>query len=130
MSELSRTATQANQNNLTAESLDNCLHSNMDIDRILKPTKAKMVRSTIRHSRTVSKKITSTTKNTSPPSNPPATHVTYATVVTGSTSTSTLSPSDKNQELPENIQAMIEDAVQTCLNPYSSYPSGNHPIHD
>ena len=114
------------QTNLTEKSLGECLQGKIDVDRILKPSKAKMARATIRHSRSVRSKFGKSSQNSSPSSSPtPANHVSYATAVSASAATFTLTNPDNNPKLPENIQAMIDDAVHTKIS--QSQPS---PVND
>lgn len=75
------------------------------------------MRATIRHSYTVSSKFSSQPSPTFPNrAVVPAGHVMYATAVTSSTTSSTtLSSIDNSNKLPDNIQSMINDAVQAKL---------------
>ena len=110
--------------NLTTESLEACLQGNINIDKILSPTKAKMARATIRHSNAVREKYSpSTQKASTTVENAPTSQVTYATAVSGSTTSSTTISSMEAPKLPDNIKSMIDEAVQTKLN--QTHPPSN-----
>lgn len=110
---------------MSSDSIEKCLKGDLDIEKILKPTKAKLARSTLRHSRNVTKKYA---KINPPEDNDdvPTSHSqqSYAAAVTNSKQLNTMEHSNSlitNKPplvLNDDIRTYIDKAVQSKLQDY------------
>ena len=109
---------------MSPESVQKCLLNDINIDKLLKPTKAKLARSTLRHSRSVTKKyakINPPSDDNTDVTSTPHSQQSYASAVSGTeqlhTMESKATPLSQAGSLTLNdeLQVYIDTAVQNKL---------------